>query len=102
MRSPRDFSAVGEFREYWAKCMQLLGMMTEDEFDGVMVSVSEDLNLYREYRRQNQQTIPPLPLDNALDEVKFELDQISDGQISNLIDNNLPVSYTHLTLPTKA
>ena len=89
MRSPRDFSAVGEFREYWVKCMQLLGMMTEDEFDGVLGIVSEDLNLCREYRRQNQQTTPPLPLDNALDEVKFELDQISDGQISNLIDNNL-------------
>lgn len=86
MRSPRDLSALEQFREYWVKCVQLLGMMREDEFDGAVGLVSEDLNLYREYRRQNQ---PPLPLDNALDEVKFELDQISDGQISNLIDNHL-------------
>ena len=83
MRSPKDFSAVEEFRENWAKCVQLLGMMREDEFDGVMALVSEELNLCREYRRQTP------PLDTALEEVKFELEQISAGQISNLIDNNL-------------
>ena len=93
MRSPRDFSAVEDFRENWVKCLQALGMMRDDEFDGVVALVSEDLILYREYRQNqalNHQTIP-LPLDNALDEVKFELGQISAGQmgISNFIDSNL-------------
>ena len=97
MRSPRDFTAVEEFRESWVKCLQVLGMLSGDDFEGLVRMVSEDLTLCREWRQNqalNQQTIP-LPLDSSLDEVKFELGQISENLvndqmgISNFIDSNL-------------
>ena len=97
MRSPRDFTAVEEFRESWVKCLQVLGMLSGDDFEGLVRMVSEDLTLCREWRQNqalNQQTIP-LPLDSSLDEVKFELGQIGENLvndqmgISNFIDSNL-------------
>ena len=62
-------------------------------------------NYLNSVEERNNQGIPPLPLDADQTSELIELIKNASDDNSNLVElltERVPVSYTHLTLPTKA